>query len=57
MANAKKALTRFRSRYRKARELWLAGDADVEFPKGTYWYKHHSPAKTADDGTLVLPVP
>lgn len=42
-------LRRFRKRYRRARKRWLAGDTAVIFPRGTYWYRHFSPATTAAD--------
>lgn len=28
--------------YRRARELWLAGDSDVVFPNGTYWLRRYA---------------
>ena len=37
------------------RKRWLEGRSDVVFPKGTYWYKHFSPAKTKPDGTYGPP--
>lgn len=57
MIAAKKALRHFRKRYRDARRQWCDGELDTIFPKGTYWYKHHSPAATADDTDHVLPAP